>query len=188
MALSAQNLTRGPRVDPEQLYRVTLTNDIPCPAPITGSVAAAQRCINARGAHERVVRDLTANQLKPDGIFAIPQIARMEGEPQVLGVIGGTRMVSQVIGRPTRAWSFHELRGQVAFLGRGHIETMTLAPSQTTGSAISDTVNLVDDAIDDGLDKLKEAADSIPSVRTVVLVGAGVGGLLVASKIIRVFS
>ena len=188
MELSAQNLTRGPRVDPEQLYRITLSNDIACPAGITAPVEAAQRCVNVRGAHERVARDLAANQLRPAGVFAVPVIARMQGEPQVLGLIGGTRMVSEVIGRPSRAWTFGELRGQVAHLGRGLVEAMTLAPSDTTGSVVADTVDAVDSAIDEGLDALKEAADSLPSVRTVILVGAGVGGLIVASKLVRVFS
>lgn len=119
----------------------------------------------------------------------------MEGEAQLLGLIGGTRMVSTVIGNPVRNWSFDELRGQVAFLGRGEIDNLTLENSDTTGSALSDAANAVEDTVDNAAEelaelgkKIQEAGASLPSLRTVVLIGAAAGGLLITSKVVRAFT
>ena len=188
MAIDAQNLTRGARVDPAELYRVTFWTDIECPAPIVGKIDQAQRCVNTRGAHERVARNLADKQLRPDGLFALPVIARMEGDPQLLGIIGGTRMVSIVIGNPVRDWSFHELRGQVDFLGGRLIDGMRLETSATTGSALSDAANAVEDTVDAAIDKIGETVESIPSFRTVILVGGAAGGVFLAAKLGRLFS
>lgn len=187
MVLQSQNLTGAARVDPSELYRVTLVTEIPCPAGLT-DISGSQRCIDTRGAHERIVADLRENQLKPDGIFALPTIANMRGEPQLAGFIGGTRMVSEVIGNPTRPWLFSELRGQVSFLGRGKIDEMKLERSNTTGSVISDAANAVEDTVEEVIERVEQTADSLPSLRTVLLVGGAVAGLVVGAKVVRLFS
>ena len=195
MAVSFENRAPGLRVNPALLYRVTFTSDVSCPASpfdVDGTLA----CGSAGQAHRRVLDALDRRRGDGTGLFGAPvekAFASNEGEASLLGLFGGSFVETIIVGRPDHAWEPRSLVEVVNFHSRGKVDTLLLEQIEAdevgglAGIFVDAQQTVVEPAAEVAVaaaEAVVETVRSLPSLRTILLVGAAGVGAVVTIRLV----